>query len=609
MPPRQSVALKAVTQVTQAMRVTRLESIRSRILALAVLGTLLPAGITLGVAYLQNRRALETKINADLVSSSTQAARVASVWLKEQVYVLRVFAGSEEVMGNLGRYATQGLMSPRLREYLRSLHDRYPDFEQIMVLNARGQVLATSAQQVGKVNLPDEWQKTLRQRGRLVSNAYWDEKSGMRKAIIAVPVVRADGQLMGAFAADANLAPVSALLRGFAPDSSRGGAYLVSDNGVIVTSAYDIMERGLETTLLRETHRDLLDADSAATNFATFDGRDVIGTLKPVADAPWAVLAEVTTDTAFEQMRNFRAFALSLVVLLLLIVGVIAHRLGVLIVRPLEKLAQSASQVGLGGFDVQLPTDGAGEVGALARVFNDMVTQLGISRQELADANDRLSNKNEELERLSVTDGLTGLVNHRALMQRLGEEGERALRSDRPFVVIMADVDHFKQYNDTFGHPQGDVVLKKVASVLKECTRTVDCVARYGGEEFAAILPDTDMSGGMEVAERMRSRVETTEFPGRRVTLSIGVAVFPTDAPTAKDVIAAADSALYVAKRGGRNQVARSAQTANTQKLPTARKSTTVKTVVEKMEKVEKAPTKASRASTARPAVKGKKKS
>ena len=605
MPPRQSVALKAVTQVTQAMRVTRLESIRSRILALAVLGTLLPAGITLGVAYLQNRRALETKINADLISASTQASRVASVWLKEQVYVLRVFAGSEEVMGNLARYATQGLMSPRLREYLRSLHERYPDFEQLMVLDARGQVLATSAQQVGRVNLPEEWQKTLRQRGRVVAPAYWDEKSGMRKAIIAVPVVRADGQLMGAFAADANLAPLSGLLRAFAPDSARGGAYLLSDSGVVVTSAY-AMERGVETLLLRETHRDLLDADSATAGFATFDGRDVVGTLEPVADAPWAVLTEVTTESAFEQVRRFRSFALAVVVLLLLIVGLIAHRLGILIVRPLERLAHSASQVGIGGSDVQLPTDGAGEVGALARVFNDMVAQVQSSRQELADANARLSDKNQELEQLSVTDGLTGLMNHRALMQRLAEEGERSLRNNRPFVVIMADVDHFKQYNDTFGHPEGDVVLKKVASVLKECTRTIDCVARYGGEEFAAILPDTDMSGGMEVAERLRARVEATEFPGRRVTVSVGVAVFPKDAPTPKDVIAVADSALYIAKREGRNQVAQARQASKTQKLPAARKSTAAKAVTVK---VEKAPVKAPRASTAKPAVKGKKKS
>ena len=603
MTQRKSVALKAVTQVTQAMRVTRLESIRSRILALAVLGTLLPAGITLGVAYLQNRRALETKITSDLVSASTQAARASSVWLKEQTYVLRVFASSEEVMGNLGRYSSQGLMSPRLREYLRSLHVKYPDFEQLMVLDARGQVLATSAQQALPVTLPDEWQKTLRQRGRVVASAYWDEKSGMRKAIIAVPVVRADGQLMGAFAADANLAPLSALLRSFAPDSTRGGAYLLSDSGMDVTSAYAVTAKGLETTLMRETHSDLRDADSTTAAFVSFDGRDVVGALEPVADAPWAVLAETTTDSAFEQVRKFRSFALAVIVLLLLIVGLIAHRLGMLIVRPLEQLAHSAGQVGAGGFDIHLKEDGAGEVGALARVFNHMVAQLKASKQELDSANNRLQSKNDELERLSVTDGLTGLVNHRALMQRLGEEGQRSLRNSHPFSVIMADVDHFKQYNDTFGHPEGDVVLKKVAAILKECTRTVDCVARYGGEEFAALLPETELSGAMEVAERMRARVEAADFPGRRVTMSIGVAEFPKDAPTAKDVIAAADAALYVAKRGGRNQVAQARSAAKTPKLPTARKSTAAKVVEEKP--AAKAPRNST--ATAKPSAKKKK--
>lgn len=590
------------------MRVTRLESIRSRILVLAILGTLLPAGITLGVAYLQNRRAIETKITSDLVSSSTQAARAASVWLKEQIYVLRVFAGSQEVMGNLGRYATQGLMSPRLREYLRSLHDKYPDFEQVMVLDARGQVLATSAAQVTPVTLPDEWQRTLRQRGRVVANAYWDEKTGMRKVILAVPVQRADGQLMGAFAADVNLAPVNAMLREFAPDSARGGAYLVSDSGTVVTSAYAVLPLGLESMLMRETLEDLQEADSAAASYITFTGADAVGSLEAVPDAPWAVLSDMNSEAAFEQVRRFRSFALAVVLLLLLVVALVAHRLGVIIVRPLERLAQTASQVGMGGLDVQLPTDGAGEVGALARVFNHMVGQLRESRQDLAGANDRLSEKNQELERLSVTDGLTGLVNHRALMQRLAEEGQRSLRNSQPFVVIMADVDHFKQYNDTFGHPEGDVVLKKVASTLKDCTRTVDCVARYGGEEFAAILPETDMSGGMEVAERMRSRVEAAEFPGRRVTVSIGVAEFPKHAPTPKDVIAVADSALYVAKRGGRNQVAQPTQAAKTQKLPTARKSTAAKTLADDGAK---ALARAPKPSTAKPALKkgGKKRS
>jgi diguanylate cyclase (GGDEF)-like protein len=119
----------------------------------------------------------------------------------------------------------------------------------------------------------------------------------------------------------------------------------------------------------------------------------------------------------------------------------------------------------------------------------------------------------------------------------------------------MADVDHFKSYNDTFGHPAGDEVLKRVATLLRESTRIIDCVARYGGEEFAVLLPETDTAGALEVAERIRKRVVSEPFPDRAITLSIGVAEFPKDGDRAEMVIAVADAALYEAKRGGRNQV------------------------------------------------------
>ena len=183
--------------------------------------------------------------------------------------------------------------------------------------------------------------------------------------------------------------------------------------------------------------------------------------------------------------------------------------------------------------------------------------QLGAGRQQLSSLADTLRTKAEEMEQLSVTDGLTGLVNHRALMQRLGEEVTRSKRNQRPFCFIMTDVDFFKKYNDEFGHPAGDEVLKQVALILKESTRTVDCVARYGGEEFAALLPETGAEGAMEVAERMRARIASAQFANREVTVSVGVAEFPSDAETGQKVIAVADKALYEAKRAGRNRVVR----------------------------------------------------
>jgi diguanylate cyclase (GGDEF)-like protein len=140
-------------------------------------------------------------------------------------------------------------------------------------------------------------------------------------------------------------------------------------------------------------------------------------------------------------------------------------------------------------------------------------------------------------------------------MQRIEEEGHRHARTKSPFSVIMADVDNFKKYNDGFGHPAGDHVLKTVAGILRESTREVDCVARYGGEEFVIVMPETNAEAAGVAAERIRARLAQEEFSGQRITLSIGIAEFPKDAENALSIISAADSALYQAKRGGRNQV------------------------------------------------------
>jgi diguanylate cyclase (GGDEF)-like protein len=193
----------------------------------------------------------------------------------------------------------------------------------------------------------------------------------------------------------------------------------------------------------------------------------------------------------------------------------------------------------------------------LTEVFNHMVGRLRQGRQELDAMNERLRKQNEELELLSTSDALTGLHNRRSLTQRLAAELSRSYRQKTSFTVLMADVDEFKKYNDAYGHPAGDEVLKRVANILLSCTRAVDCTARYGGEEFAVLLTDTAGDEALEVAERIRSRVAEGEFPSRKITLSIGMAEFPQDGFTADVVISNADEALYEAKRGGRNRVVR----------------------------------------------------
>jgi len=168
-----------------------------------------------------------------------------------------------------------------------------------------------------------------------------------------------------------------------------------------------------------------------------------------------------------------------------------------------------------------------------------------------------------DAQRMSVTDPLTGAGNMRHLTSTLAREVERAHRFGRTLSVLMLDLDHFKQVNDTYGHQQGDRVLREVARVVRENSREIDDPARYGGEELAVALPQTDLDGAFQLAERMRHAIEGIEVPvigngGRlKVTASFGVAALPVSATDKGGLIAAADAALYAAKRAGKNTTVR----------------------------------------------------
>lgn len=191
------------------------------------------------------------------------------------------------------------------------------------------------------------------------------------------------------------------------------------------------------------------------------------------------------------------------------------------------------------------------EVEAMAQSLEARIRERTIALEE---ANRRLS-------QLAATDGLTGLYNHRYLQDHLVLEVERSLRTGVPLGMLMVDVDHFRHYNNRFGHQTGDEVLRRVARLISDHRRVNDVVARYGGEEFALLLINADQRVAANIAERLRARVATEPFPqtdqlpGGRLTISIGVASCPSDSTTAAGLLAAADAALFRAKHGGRNQV------------------------------------------------------
>ena len=184
--------------------------------------------------------------------------------------------------------------------------------------------------------------------------------------------------------------------------------------------------------------------------------------------------------------------------------------------------------------------------------------------KELLNLTNQLTVVNKKLNELSTTDALTGIANRRLFDDKIASEWKRARRSQLPLSLIMIDIDHFKIYNDSFGHQAGDECLKQVATALKNALRRpADFVARYGGEEFAAIIPETDCNTAKEIAETLRSAVASLHIPhpksdnGGCTTISLGVSsLIPNGEQTFQDLIAASDEALYKAKHAGRNRVA-----------------------------------------------------
>lgn len=185
---------------------------------------------------------------------------------------------------------------------------------------------------------------------------------------------------------------------------------------------------------------------------------------------------------------------------------------------------------------------------------------LGTTQDQLANENVHIKDAVAELSTLAITDGLTGLYNHRFLHEHLQIEIDRANRYNAPFSCLMMDIDDFKKINDSFGHPFGDSVLSAIARIIRECTRTTDLAGRYGGEEFLILMPATTQQEALMVAERIRSSVESFPFTCNtqpvRVTLSAGLATWDSLAFQDKNsYIQAADAALYRAKHSGKNRV------------------------------------------------------
>jgi diguanylate cyclase (GGDEF)-like protein len=374
--------------------------------------------------------------------------------------------------------------------------------------------------------------------------------------IVVVPVLSLRNELLGALSAVLDLGTVEPRLQ-YLVRSSPAEVILLAPDGK------PLLSTKAATTALMPLAPQPLDRLRAQPGVPmAFEGhhqRDVLGVADVPRSLPIIVVVERERAEVFAAWLNLLELFLLLVAGLTLLVGFVAYWMGRSIVTPLNSLIAAADGIAHGDLTVELRGAPAGEIGHLTRMFNMMTERLRRSRAEVQAANQALQEQNRLLEKLAVTDSLTGVYNRKKLDDILADLFARFRRNHRPFAVLMLDLDNFKFINDNYGHVAGDSVLASVAAILKQSVRDVDFVARYGGEEFVVLLVETALDTALEIAERIRAVAEIPHFGVRNkliaVTVSLGVTQSREGDDGPAEALFRADHALYKAKRAGRNQV------------------------------------------------------
>ena len=281
----------------------------------------------------------------------------------------------------------------------------------------------------------------------------------------------------------------------------------------------------------------------------------------------WYVASTLPDGALLAEAQSVRNKIISIGVLCFAGAIVLSYMIARSISAPLEKLAGIMRETVTGNYALRMDYEGRDELALLSQKFNEMAANIGQSHEQLearvAERTRDLELANQKLAALSMTDGLTGIANRRRFDAALDAELHRATRGGQPVALLMIDVDFFKNYNDFYGHQEGDACLRKVAALLQaHARRAGDLAARYGGEEFVMLAADTDADTAVALAEALRHELEALRLPHAQspigcVTISIGVAVLtPNEHDTADIFIRSADKAMYRAKEQGRNRVA-----------------------------------------------------
>ena len=514
-------------------------SVRVKILSLVVTAALAPALLVGATSYYSAQSILLDKTNAQLVTRTDAVVRGIDSWVAERRQDVEIFANSSVVAENLPLAGSEApTPTGRIRDYLRQVQQRFPLYRALYVLDGSGRTVARA----GSAEVPRAPTESSRGRARLV----WPEGEGAQPLFYLEQPVRGAGEVpVGTLVA---VGALGSLWQRLFTDLPEGAAVRLATPSATATfdpqSTLPVWDRTAPADLER-----CLASAAVVSRYRTPAGEDVLGACGAVDAIDLVVIEELEAKTAFASIRQLRNRILLIAIVGALLLTALGYALVVRLIRPIEALIEGARAVSAGNYAHEVKITSGDEIGYLGDTFNEMTMALRATHGEL--------------EELTRTDQLTGLFNRRHLDTALDVEVERARRDKTPLGVLMLDIDHFKAFNDRFGHPEGDVLLRLIADMLREQLRPTDTVARYGGEEFTVLLPRSPRTEAIRVAERLRRHLaELSSGPkDAHTTGSFGVAVWPDDGATGAALIAAADAALYEAKRRGRNRIEQAGRT------------------------------------------------
>ncbi|MFZ1766122.1 MAG: diguanylate cyclase [Candidatus Nitrotoga sp.] len=524
------------------------------------MATLIPSfGLGL-LSFRQNEAQISDNVTRELRALASQASRELELWINKHIHTVRALSTSNAVIDGLTPIAHPPTGKPNkvpqaLAHYLSSVQSKLDTILELTVVGATGQVVASSAAVPSAIILPKSWPESALTEGIVLVPPHWEKQRATATLSVAVPVLSYDNVLMGALVAVLDLRTAQPYLKN-STKSPLGEVLLLDQNGrELLSSRVNATKlRLLDGVVLRQ----LLARPGESMIFQGGMHREVIGLADMPAALPVTVVAERDRADVYAAWVDLRNLYLALVCTIVLVVTAVAFRMGRSIVTPLQHLINAANSIADGDLDVRLPVTRNDEFGHLTQIFNQMADKLRHSHAEVVATNKAMQQQNQLLETLSITDGLTGLYNRSKLDVILKDELARFKRNQRPFAVLMMDIDYFKTLNDSYGHIAGDEVIAAVAKILSQSIRSVDYAARYGGDEFIIIMVETTADMALKMAERIRSQVNDMRYSANgqivSVTVSIGVVQCQQSDATPTAVFARADSALYEAKRAGRNR-------------------------------------------------------